>query len=437
MNTDSVRELTEKVFFRQIAKWTLIGFLSRLLLMPFTMHGQDLVFINYFPMKFATEGIWNVYGYIGTNLPYFGHTYYGPGLLIIMSIVNFVFLKLFDFTSLAAMLNLGGGMLCQGFTTVDFVNAFFTMDLFRNLFLMKSSYLVFDFAIAGILLKLATSRRLKMAAYKIWMLNIVVMHSAYAIGQFELIPTFFVILALLAAVRERPYISIISLCLGGATKVFPFIMVLPAVLLLGNSLKKRFLLLFTGVAVTLILYLPFYFSSGNIIIDIFRQGRYYSGSSHWILTGFFLILYLFLCINAMKDSQSAKPQDRMLYYFLTLSFLTYAVTPISFRYFVFVTPLLALFLPRHIKFGTFIIVTLALLAFLRLPGRELQMGLFVPLNPDYFASLPSFQEIVGRFINIEIIYKIAARILLLMFFIATWWIWHIKMHDEKEGAILH
>ena len=47
MDSHLVHELKSKKYFQQIAKWTLIGLLLRLALMPFTMHGQDLIFINY------------------------------------------------------------------------------------------------------------------------------------------------------------------------------------------------------------------------------------------------------------------------------------------------------------------------------------------------------------------------------------------------------
>lgn len=41
----------------QILKWTAIRLLLRIILMPFTMHGQDVTFINYFPMMFANEAL--------------------------------------------------------------------------------------------------------------------------------------------------------------------------------------------------------------------------------------------------------------------------------------------------------------------------------------------------------------------------------------------
>ena len=147
-----------KKYSWRIAKWTLIGLVIRAALMPFTMHGQDLIFINYFPMMSITKGIWDIYDFTKGSFPYSPHTYYGPVLYFIIAIANFIFIRIFNFTSLVAMLNLGGNMICKTFTTGDYVKAFYGLGLFQNLFLMKSPYLIFDFLVAAILLKLAPSK---------------------------------------------------------------------------------------------------------------------------------------------------------------------------------------------------------------------------------------------------------------------------------------
>lgn len=401
--------------------------------MPFTMHGQDLVFINYFPMMFIKKGIWDPYGFISVNFPHALCTYYGPFLFIIMSIVNLICVKLFNALTLIKILEISGTMMFKQFATVDYVYAFSELGLFKNLFLMKIPYLVFDFLIGVILLKLAISKKTAMGSYKLWMLNIVVLHSAYMVGQFDLIPAFFIIAALFAAVKKRPYLSIVSLSLGGATKLFPYILILPACLLLGHNWKKRFLLLFVGGILTLSLYLPFYLSSGNSVFGFFIYSslKQYSGIAKWILMGIFIILYGIISIKAVRESANPGSERQLLYYFLVIGLLTYTIAPISFRYFVFITPLLALVLPQHKRFAVLILFIILMLAFLRLPTRDLQWGLFVPLNPEYFINLPTIQEIAQKYLNIEIAYKIMSRVLMLAFFAAAWWAWRIKLISEE------
>lgn len=414
---------------RQIIKWTLVGLLLRFVLMPFTMHGQDLVFINYFPMMFVEKGIWDPYGFITSNSQYFRTTYYAPVLFFVMSIANFVIIKLFNPTTLITILELSGRMMSKGLTTIDYVHAFSNLDLFKNLFLMKSPYLVFDFVIGWMLLKLALSKDLALKSYKLWMLNIVVLHSAYMIGQADLIPAFFIMTALYAAMVKRPYLSVILLCLGGATKLFPYILVLPACLLLGEGWKKKFSLMFTAAATTVFSYLPFYLSSGNSVFTFFiaSQDAQYAGITKWILPVMFIALYSFVCISTARDSRKPNPEANLIYYFAIVMFLGYLTFPAKLRYFVYITPVLALIIPKHKKFGMFILLVILMIMFQSLTRRAVQLGLFAPLNPAYFLSLPTLQEIMGRFVNIEICYKVVARILLLSFLTGAWWIWRISM----------
>ncbi len=417
-------------YFLLIIKWTCIGLAIRLLLMPFTMHGQDLVFTNYFPMMFVKEGIWDPYGFISTNFPDFSSTYYGPVLFFIISAANFIFVKLLNCVSLIKMLGLSIGMMVKSCTTVDYVQAFSNLDLFKNLFLMKSPYLIFDFLIGGILLKLAISGKLALAAYKLWMLNFVVFQAVYAVGGTYVITTFFIIAALYAACKKRPYLAVVFLSLGGSAKLFPYLLVLPTCLLLGDDWKKRFSLLLTAGIVTILTYLPFYLSSGGAVFGFFMSSGnvQYSGMARWILLGVFIALYSFVSINATKDSKTHDPEKRLLYYFTVIMFLIYVTSPPRFRYFVFVSPLLALIIPQHKKFGIFTLSIILMLAFQWLTERDSQLGLFAPLNPA-FLNLPTIQEIIGRFVNIEIVYKIIARMLVLTFLVAGWWTWRLKMEE--------
>lgn len=396
--------------------------------MVFTMHGQDLFYIHYFPMLFVEKGIWDPYAFIRANFSYFPYTYYGPVLFIVISAIDFVFIKLFHAASLVKMLEMSSVMMFKGLTTVDYVNAFSQMGLFKNLFLMKSPYLIFDFLAGAILLILAVSKKSALNSYKIWMLNIVALHSVYGVGQVDLIPAFFIIAALFAAVKKRPYLCVVALSMGGATKLFPYILIIPACLLLSNGWKKRFLLLFTGGAAAIITYLPFYLSSRVSAFDFFilSSVKGYSGIIKYVLLGIFAASYAAISINAIKESRQPGPEEKLIFYFLAVSFLTYAVTPIAFRYFVFLTPLLALVIPQHKKFGIFTLLIILMLAFSRLDLREVQLGLFAPINPDYFTRFPTIQEVIGRFINIDMIYKVLSRVLLLSFFAAAWWAWRLK-----------
>ncbi|NQU73712.1 MAG: DUF2029 domain-containing protein [Candidatus Omnitrophica bacterium] len=439
-----IEKLKERNFKIQILKWTCIGLALRLILMPFTMHGRDLLFIHYFPMMLVKEGIWDTYSFMASQFSSYPlgqgavpYTYYGPVIFVVMSAANFIFIKLLSAISLVKLLEVGSTMMfVKGMETIHYVNAFSQLELFKNLFLMKIPYLVFDFLIGGALLALAPSRKSALISYALWMLNIVVLHSVYAIGQVDLIPAFFVIAALWAAVKKRAYLSVILLTLGGATKLFPYILVLPTCLLLGRNWKDRSMLIFTSVAFLILTYLPFYLSSGTAFSGSFLMlsSVSYQGSIKWILAGVFAVFYLLLSMSAIKDSQAEKPEKSLLYYFIVIAFLSYATIPTRFRFFVYITPLLALIIPRHKWFGGFTLLIISVLAFSWLTDRDLQFGLFAPLNPVYFSNIPTIQEIIARVVNIEIIYKIMARVSILTFFIGAWWVWSIKL-GNRQGPI--
>jgi hypothetical protein len=427
-----------KRYYVQIIKWTFIGLAIRLFLMPTTMHGQDLFFINYFPMMLIREGVWDPYGFFCSRLPQFlPYTYYGPVLFIIMALPNFIFFKLFgSASSLIKILDLSIPMMFGPLTTIDYVYAFAGLNLCKNLFLMKIPYLVFDFLIAGILLKLADSEENKIATYKLWMLNVVVLHSVYAIGQFDIITAFFIIAALYAGSRRHPHLVVIMLSLGGATKLFPYNLLLPTCLLLGNNWKKRFYLILTAIVTALFLYLPFVLSSGKAVLGFFMLTRIvsYPGINGKLLSGLCAFLYLLLCVNILKDSKKDNPESRLLDYFLMVLLIGYAAFPTRFRYFVSITPLLALAMPRDRKFRIITYVTISILAFLWLKERGSQMGIFAPVNPLFFVDIPCLHEIIGRYIPLIIIYKILARLVPLMFLIAAWSIWRFKSNKEKALA---
>ena len=424
-----------KIIFLQIARWTFIGLLLRVMLMPFTMHGQDLQYINYFPMLFVTQGIWDPYGFIMQHFPAC-QMYYGPAVFLIMSVINFITLKLFNIVSLAQFLAKAGQLLCANFTSIDYMGVFSGNSVFWDLFLLKMPYLLFDFAIGYLLLRLSgDDKPQSVRTYIFWMLNIVVLHGVYATGQFELIPAFFTVAAFYAALRGRPHICVLFLSLGGASKLFPYVLVLPVILLLGKGWGQRLRLFCTAAGASAALYFPFIISSGTAVFGSFVLGRYYMGATKWALYSIFALLYSLICLGAVKDSKRISPARLLIYYFLAIGFLVFAVTPVSFRYFVFLTPFLALIMPKNRKLSILVIVIIVVLAFLRLPTREVQFGLFVPLGANYLTDFPAIQEIVGRFINLKILYCILSRALLLLFLLAAHWVWQIKITEEYYQQI--
>lgn len=418
-----------------IVKWTGIGLGIRLLIMPITLHGQDIFFVNYFPMLLVTKGIWDPYGFIKSSIPIFPETYYGPFLLGIMAVVNFVFIKIFCLSSFVRMFEIVSTMMFQNYSTADYVIAlsasgFSKAALCTNIFLTKLPYLFFDLGIGFILLKLAPQKS-KIATYAVWMLNIVALHSTYAVGQADIVGTFFIAFSLWCAIQKMPFMAMVALGLGGATKLFPLMLIAPTACLLGKNWQCRVRLVLAALGSAAIFYLPFCLSSGTAIFKTFIMGRYYTGPARWILMTLGGFWYLWLTAKAVRNSADEHPERSLVFYFLIAGFLVYSVTPISFRYFLYITPLLALIMPSSRKFGAYVYCVIGMLAFLRITDRSAQLGLFAPINPYYFMSLPTFQDLIGKFFNIDYIYKVVSRLLMVSFLVGAWWLWRMKLNEGR------
>ena len=414
----------------------LCGILLRLLLMPVTMHGQDLIFINYFPMMFVEEGCWNPYAFIEERFPAFKFTYYGPGLLWIMSFFNFIFVKIMNNQSYAEMLKAAAGMMGGIYTTIDYVKALKGYNLAWNLFLMKLPYLTADLLTGFIILRMQGDEKKAVMSFGLWMFNVVVIHSAYMLGSFDLIMACVIMLALYAAKLKRPFVSMLFLSLGGAIKFVPYFLIPPVCILLGNTLKKKAALLGAAGVMSLAIYLPYLLNSPEAMKRYFflykavETGSFIQG----MLVFAFFVLYLILCITAYRDSKRTGIEGRLVFYFSACLFALYLSFPIRFRYFVSITPLLALIMPYSRKFRNFIFILVGLLAFQWLYAREMQLGLFAPLGPDTFSGIPSLHEIMNRFVDIDIAHKVLARIFPFCYIVSFFWMLGLMRDVTVKGS---
>lgn len=86
-------------------------------------------------------------------------------------------------------------------------------NLNRSIFLFKMPYLVLDLLSGYIITKLVDNHH-KEFAFALWILNPVVIYISYIFGQIDIIPTFFVILALYYARKVYPILLILLIILS-------------------------------------------------------------------------------------------------------------------------------------------------------------------------------------------------------------------------------
>lgn len=213
--------------------WCILGLSLRLILMPTTMH-NDTVWMPWMAFKMV-EGHWNIYQYLNDvygdqtlhpvvwapYMPlYYVVTAAWTGLLKVLGVVD---VGQWSFSS--------RGWIIPGFL--------------RSIFWMKLLYLPFDGAIGWSLSRLVPQER-RGIVWSLWSLMPVTLVSAYMVGQNDLMPTLFVVLATLVGTqaltarqdvtryRHQCDLAALVLALGAAFKSYPLLLVLPFALVLGR-----------------------------------------------------------------------------------------------------------------------------------------------------------------------------------------------------------
>ena len=410
------REYSEdRSLLRTLLRWTLLGLLVRLLIMPFTMHG-DLVFIHEFPYLLAYHGVVDIYGYLrqhfSDSILQGGWFYYGPLAYYTVGLWQFLLRPLMPGFEgwMALALNPLSGLLGSD-------SAWISAYTYRNLLLMKALYLPFDYAIGLLLLRLVDNRRSGVSAYKLWILNPLVLYGGYAMGQFDVILTFFIVWSLYHLKNTRLYPAMLALGASAALKSFPALALLPlAAIFMGKSNWQRIKLVAVGCLPLLVPMALLYIPSEGFVIRfvvplfplkgltpssllalVFARGR----------QGVFLLAYLAVIAYAYFRGKATSPSQELQVLFSIVLLLIYSMIGGSFHYLVWVSPLLVLQMAR-IR-GYWILCLLMVLAALGMTihVKPLWGGLLIPLAPDFFTRLPTPEAIVVLFMRYNYFYRAA------------------------------
>lgn len=416
----SQTEGIEKYFFLKILKWTLIGLLIRIIIMPFSLDA-DIFRNNYVPHQLAAYGNWDGYSFMRDNfrdLVVPTHNPFFPPLAIyIPAFFQSLFHKFIPtlkdwFLHYESWLKLGGGY------ALGHVSFGADAQLFRNLFFLKIPLLFFDFGIGLILLRLANDINKAFFVYKLWMLNLIVLHSGYASGQIDIYPTFFVMLALILSIYNRPSWVMVSLGLGTLFKSYPLILIPIAILYHGKTFKQRLKLLIYAIIPIALFYLPTVISSkGYSLLSLYPGGTIGTGSGNKALVAmkFLLILsYIYLLIYIYLQGKSKSNKFNLENYFFLAFLLLFTFQPIAIRYYIWMTPLLFLQFARDKNLWKVSLAQILALAELRLCSQHLWLGLFAPLHPNFFLSLPIFESFISPFINIYYLHRIMYRLFVIL-----------------------
>lgn len=210
------------------------GIILRIFL-SFSTYHSDIQTFNLSGKIIAEGNILNFYNYLSTldegdvvkTLTVFN---YPPPVYWFHGLFNFIFNKIFQVSIINDfILN----------TPSNYGNLFFNISLT----LIKLPYLIFDLATGFLLYKMFNEKRQKQLVLTLWMFNPINLYATYMIGQFDIIPTFFVILSLLLLIRNKLPWAALALGFGIAFKLYPIFLIVPLIIFAKNNLEKVKLIL--------------------------------------------------------------------------------------------------------------------------------------------------------------------------------------------------
>lgn len=372
--------------------WLLIGIVIRLLLSAFTLH-PDIWALTLTPHFLVTDGVWNIYDYLsrltpetseyartlGTNDVFI----YPPLTYFTLGFFQFLFMPFIDqsfYGVVAAKL---------GDTIGD-------SRLYWYLFFGKLPYLFFDLGALYFMYNMFQDHVQQKWAFFLWLFNPITLYATYMGGNFDIIPTFFTVMAMYFLLRKRNIAGFLSFGVGAAYKTYPILIALPLVLALGRNVKERILYGVLLIGPYLLSSLPFITTPGyktNVLINPKNTKFLHMG---WPVSGA-EVVYVFIFVVVIIAFIAVWKRiivDDIWMYPLAILLTLFSVTHYHPQWMIWVTPfIIFLFIlkpwsrwPIAVLLGCFFGVTLLFEA-------SLSVQLFAPLFPA-LASAPGLVDIL-------------------------------------------
>jgi len=426
----------EKIIFTLI----IVSFALKIGLMPIATH-SDLFAVEIFPPLLFKNHIFDIFSYLDNlGLSYF----YPPLSYYLFAFFQFVlqhlsstYIPWLDHMRLSYIQGLQG-------QADAYIKAVPNPNLLKDLFIAKIPLLIFDVASIFILFKFVKRGYLKKEALLFWVLNPVVIYTTYLFGQFDVIVLFFILLGLFL-IRKNKALGILTLGIAGALKSYPFIFVLPTALILGENLKEKLKLIILAFTPFLISISPTLINNPHLAVfalfpkNMFRYSEVLEGwpkYSQLLKYGLLILSYSLLLgysyVLKLKDKFNTIVSVNLIVVLLALTFAGRT----HFHYLIWEMPFMILYFKKDLKFLTKILLIQTIsFASYKLLANPLQLGLFAPLNPQYFTSLPTFNDLIDKFISYRIISTTGFTIFtLLNIYLITLVFFQLVFKSEAVGS---
>jgi hypothetical protein len=286
------------------------------------------------------------------------------------------------------------------------------------LFLWKSLYLICDFLILFFILKIIPGEREKESYISWWAGSVVILYSQYLFGQCGIVPMAIVFLGVtLYKVKADPKWMGLCFALSVPFKLFTIIL-LPIPFFIARGWKEKVKTVCYISIPLLIVYLPFIFHSGELVILRMTGGlgASYSEGIAWgwvlVLSKIFKILgYAAVFYHAGFKHRGAF-EDILRYLFIC--FLLLLCIPLKIHYYAWITPLWFLFFYEKKKYVGIYATIVFLLFFANLSDKQTFIGLLAPLAPDFFMSFPGWMDVMYFFFPSGFHAKLALLIIFIL-----------------------
>lgn len=399
------RLIKNDLFFAAIIS---VSFFIKLTLMPISTH-SDLFAVEMFPPLLFKENVIDIFSYLDKK----GESYFYPPLSYYLFGLFEFLLQNFSSSYLNWLDSIRSSYLngLEGQADV-FIKAAPNPNIFKDLFIAKAPFLIFDIGSLLVIFKFINKKILRRGSIYLWILNPVIIYTSYIFGQFDIIVLFFILWGFYL-IRIHPKLGMLAFGVAGALKSYPFIVVLPVALIYGKDIKEKLKLIIIALTPFVVSIVPVLINSPHLALFTFfpkNMFHYRQPLEGWekysqlikyssLALSYSLILLLSSVIK-LKDKWRTSIGISLIVILLALTLAGRT----HFHYLIWEIPIIILWFRNNLKFLTFIILTQTLsFASYKLLANQLQLGLFAPINVDYFSSLPTINSLINQIISYRII----------------------------------
>jgi hypothetical protein len=317
--------------------------------------------------------------------------------------------------------------------------------IFSIIFLLKSTYLIFDIAICILFLWIFKDDvKIGSRVFIFWILNPIIIFSVYIFGRFEVIPIFFILLSLYLLKKNNTIFGGLFLGIAIISRYYPLLLVPFILISFFNDLKERIIfLLFTSIPILLFNIIVRLSSAGTPTIN-FAQSHFIDyilgmkfvihemGQAVYI----FVVLYVFIVLSVYYY----KNVNNFMYFscFSLITFLLFYSTSLFHpHYFVWFIPFLAIYYGYTADDTIIELHCLQIACFIAYTfywGEAMSTWIFASMDPELLKSLPPPINLIDHFYpSLEMLNIFRSGLSAISIFIIVKIVWNFRKEEQHEA----